>query len=184
MVPAFTFLALLGVPGASPPPEDLPPPRELAPGVHALGSSDRYGSANAGWVAFSDHVVLIGAPHTDLAERCLREAARISGKPVRAAVLTHLRRGEIEAARFLAGKGVAIVAQEEAARLLRSAPGGGDAGGGGPQEVRIETFADRWEARDAAQELRVVSLGHAAGPGDAAALVANGGVLFAGELCS
>ena len=61
---------------------------------------------------------------------------------MRVALFTHVRRGEIEAARFLAGKGVAIVAQKEAARLLRSALGGG-AGGGGSPDARIETFANR-----------------------------------------
>lgn len=184
MIPAFTLLASLFISGAAPPPDDLPPSRELAPGVHALSSSNRYGSANAGWVAFADHVLLIGAPHPDLAERCWSEAVRTSGKPVRAAVLTHLRRGEIEAARFLARKGVILVAQEEAAALLRSALGRDGAVTGGLPATRIESFTDRWEFRDAAQHLRVVSLGHAAGPGDAAAFVEGAGVLFTGEVCS
>ncbi len=178
------ILSLLCLPCAAPPPGGLPPSRELAPGIHALGASDRYGSANAGWVAFADHVILIGAPHPDLAERCWLEAGKISGKPVRAALLTHLRRGEIEAARFLVRKGVALVAQEEAAGLLRSALARDGAGTGDLQGARIETFADRWEFQDAAQKLRVVSLGHAAGPGDAAAFVESGGVLFTGEVCS
>src|SRR5262245_35282571 len=121
MLTPLPLLAIFGL-GAPPPDEPLLS-RELAPGVHAVGSSDRHGSANAGWVVLRDQVVLIGAPDAALAERCWSAAARTSGKPVRVAILTHLRDGEIEGARFLAGKGVTLMAEEEATGLLRSALG-------------------------------------------------------------
>src|SRR5436305_677556 len=49
----------------SPAPSIAIAPRELAPGVYALGSSQRFGGANVGWVVGEDRVVLIGAPDPD-----------------------------------------------------------------------------------------------------------------------
>ena len=49
------FLALIGLSlGAAQAADEPPPSRELAPGVYALQSSDRFGSANLGWVVFAD----------------------------------------------------------------------------------------------------------------------------------
>src|SRR5262245_42111073 len=80
---------ILTILAAFPPcPAAASPARELAPGVYVLGSSDRYGSANMGFVVFDDHVLLVGAPHPDLVARCLTEVERMApGKPVRRAVM-------------------------------------------------------------------------------------------------
>ncbi|MGH9363237.1 MAG: ThuA domain-containing protein [Thermoanaerobaculia bacterium] len=144
--------------------------RELAPGISVLGSSDRFGSANLGWVALPDQVVLIGAPARELAARAIDEAQARSGKPVRIAVLTQLRPGEREAAAFLSERGIRLVATKETARRL-SAP-------------RVEEFTGRLEIGQGAQRLEVLDLGHAAGPGDAAVYAPGAQVLFAGEVCA
>src|SRR5262249_12311208 len=72
---ALVLLVLAAVP---PCPAAASPARELAPGVYVLGSSDRYGSANMGFVVFDDHVLLVGAPHPDLVPRWLAEAERVA----------------------------------------------------------------------------------------------------------
>ena len=147
-------------------------PREVAPGVHVLAFSDRYGSANAGWIAGEESAVLVGAPHPDVVPRLLDEAARSTGKPVRIAILTHARKGEEDAARALAGKGVEVVASPEAAARIRAA---GWPDGGRLREVNARASLPGSTGVD------FIPLGHAAGPGNAAVLA--GGVLFAGETC-
>jgi len=137
-----------------------------------LAFSDRYGSANAGWIAGADGTVLVGAPHPDLVPRLLDEAARSTEKPVRAAILTHVRKGEEDAARILAGKGVEIVSTPEAAARIRSA--------GWPDGGRLREIHAR-SSLPGAPGIECIPLGHAGGPGDAAVLAS--GVLFAGEAC-
>ncbi len=182
-MPYFLTLISLSL-GAAQAAVEPTPSLQLAPGVYALPSSDRFGSANLGWVVFADHVILVGAPHPELVARCLDEVEAREKKPVRGAVLTHLRAGEREAAVFLAEKGISILAPGDTARDLRQAFPRIFAGVDGPGGPRLREFRDRLELRDATQHLVVLDLGHAAGPGNAAAVVPGAGVLFAGELCA
>ena len=96
-------------------------PQEIAPGVFALAASNKYADANMGWVDLGDRVVLIGAPHPDRVKRALEMIQKSLDKPVRSAVLTHLRQGEIDSASLLAEQGVTILAPEKAVEKLRAA---------------------------------------------------------------
>ncbi len=173
------LLPLVFLGGLDVPPVALEGPvsvREIVPGVFAAGFSDRYGSANAGWVVFEDHVTLIGAPHPDLVDGLLAEASRTGGKPVRECVFTHVRRGEADAARVLASRGVALIAGRVAAVALREAIGA-------PAGLKLREVADRLELKDATRQVEVIALGHAAGRGDAAVHVHGVEALFTGEAC-
>lgn len=146
--------------------------QELAPGVFALSTSHKYASANIGWVEFSDHVVLVGAPHPDVVARALAQIEMLNKKPVRGVIVTHVREGEKAAVRILAAKGVVVHAQRDAARQLRAEKGA---------ESWLVEFSDRKELRDGARNVELIALGHAAGPGDSAVYVHGAQVLFTGE---
>ncbi|MBI4583832.1 MAG: ThuA domain-containing protein [Planctomycetes bacterium] len=151
-------------------------PREIAPGVRLLSFSDRYGSANAGWIDLQDRVVLVGAPHPEVLDRLLGEAQRTAGKPVRQAIFTHGRAGEKEAALALAEKGIAVLAPAEVTWRWRE-------GIPSSRAERIQELPERLKIADASREVEVISFGHAAGIGDAAVFLPKDQVLFAGELC-
>src|SRR5690348_2968424 len=87
--------------------------RELAPGIYALGSSHRFGSANVGWVIFEDHVTLIGAPHPDFVTECIAQIRKTTDKPIHGAILTHVGQGEKKAAQALLQQGIDVIAQSE-----------------------------------------------------------------------
>src|SRR4051812_46357993 len=91
-------------------PGSISPPHQVAAGVYAIDSSNKYASANLGFVVLSDRVVLIGLPHPDVVGRCLAEVAKVTDRPVKAAVATHVRAGEKDAARVLAARGIEVVA--------------------------------------------------------------------------
>lgn len=160
--------------------DTVPAAKELAPGVYALGSPQRFGAANVGWVIFEDHVTLIGAPHPERLASCLAAVARVTEKPVRRAVLTHVRGGEPEAVRALVRKGIEIVVAEEAAKPLRDALATPP---NTPAPSRLQTFANRLVLHDGHQRLEVIALGRAAGPADAAVYLPQPQVLFAGAVC-
>jgi len=58
----------------------LPHTEQVAPGIWAAGFSDKYKSANSGWVVTKDSAFVIDAPPTP---EHLQEIARLSGKPTR-----------------------------------------------------------------------------------------------------
>jgi glyoxylase-like metal-dependent hydrolase (beta-lactamase superfamily II) len=163
--------------------DDLPAPREVAPGVYCIGSSARFGSANIGWVVLDDHVVLIGAPAPELVKRALAQAEAVTKKPVRRAVLTHVRSGEAEAFATLVDRQLEIVvAQQSAGRLrdlVRKQAGGPTA----LAAARIRDFDSRVELNGKGRRVDGLGVGRAAGPADSAVFVPDCGVLFAGELC-
>jgi type 1 glutamine amidotransferase/glyoxylase-like metal-dependent hydrolase (beta-lactamase superfamily II) len=154
-------------------------PREAAPGVFVLAHADRFGSANAGWIALDDRTVLVGAPHAEVVPHLLAEAARTAGKPVREAVFTQAGEGEAGAVRVLAARGIALLASPDAARALRA--------GGLPADARLEEVAARRAlpaaGEAAGREVELLPLGHAAAPGCLAVWVKGAGVLFAGDTC-
>ena len=83
---------------------------EIAPGVRLLHSASKYGSANIGWVNEGDRVVLIGAPHVDLVNKALAEIQATIGKPVRKAILTETRPGELAVVNLLKSKSIEVIA--------------------------------------------------------------------------
>jgi len=131
-------------------------PREVAPGVFVLSFSDKHGSANAGWIALDEHVLLVGAPHAEVVPRLLEEAARTAGKPVREAVVLDVGPHAIEAGRSLAARGVGVLEGPEGVRRLRQAGGG---------------------------EVEIHPLGPGVGGGSVAVLIKPAGVLFTGAAC-
>src|SRR5579864_1770982 len=124
---------------------------ELTPGVYAMGSSHRFGGANLGLVICEDHVDLIGAPDPDLVSECLAQVAKVTEKPVRVAILTHLGPGEEKAARVLLQKGIDVVAQSDAAKVLRADENRASRGVDVPGSGHIRDFSARLELRDAWQ---------------------------------
>jgi type 1 glutamine amidotransferase/glyoxylase-like metal-dependent hydrolase (beta-lactamase superfamily II) len=156
--------------------------RELAPGVFCMGSSARYGSANMGWVVLDDQVVLIGVPHPNLVNRALVEVEKITRKPVRAAVLTHVRRGEVDAVSILAERHVRIIACAEARRLLLEVAA--RSGAAEPlARVQVQEFSERLTLQGSGGNIELRSFERSAGPASTALFVRDSGVLFSGELC-
>ncbi len=74
----------------------LPHLSEVAGGVWAAGFSNKFGSANCGWIALDDRAVVVDLPRGVAAEPFLAEVTRIAGKPPRTLVLTHLEEGDGE----------------------------------------------------------------------------------------
>ena len=137
-------------------PADLPSSREIAPGVYTLGFSARYGSVNVGWVEFDDHVLLIGLPHPELIDRIFTEVKKTTHKPVREVVLTHIRKGEVEAAEAVVKRQVTVL-------------------------VHVEQVLQR---RDAHHDVQLIPMRPAGDADNTAVFVRDQGVLFAGALCS
>jgi type 1 glutamine amidotransferase len=150
------------------------PPRQVAAGVYVIDSSDKYASANIGFVVLSDQVLLIGMPHPDLVARALAEAAKVANRPVKTAVAMHARAGETAAARLLAEKGIEIVAPVGLARKL---------GDGSSGAVHVREFTDRASLGDGSQPVEGIDLGPVRGGSAAATWLPRARVLFAGELC-
>ncbi|HTA31360.1 MAG TPA: ThuA domain-containing protein [Candidatus Cybelea sp.] len=81
----------------------------MAPKVYAAGFASRYGSANCGWIALSDHTLLIDLPHGIAIPEFLAEVGKITGKPVTTAILTHSEEGDSENLDALRQHGIAIL---------------------------------------------------------------------------
>jgi hypothetical protein len=90
--------------------DDALQPREIAPSVFVLAFEDRLGSANAGWVALPDEVVLVGAPRAAMVERILGAVRRTSPRPPRRALRLHAGADEPEAVKLLADRGIEVAA--------------------------------------------------------------------------
>jgi type 1 glutamine amidotransferase/glyoxylase-like metal-dependent hydrolase (beta-lactamase superfamily II) len=163
-------------------PDTVCKPVEVVPGVFVLGSSHRHHAANVGWVMCKDHVVLIGAPDSDLVESSLAEIARSTGKPLRGAIITHIKWHEVEAARSLVERGVSVWAEREAARVIRTAIEKDRRTGSAAASTRIREFTDHLILGDPDDAVVLVSLGNVTGPGDTAVHLPKRGVLFAGAI--
>lgn len=162
--------------------EPVRTPREVAPGVFVLGSSHRHDAANFGWVVCEDHVMLIGAPDSDLVETGLAEIGKLTDKPVRGAIITHIGKHEAEASAALLGRGVSIWAQSEAAPVLRAAIGKSHRQVATGADQRIHEFADRLDLGDSNNRIALLPLGHVTGAGNTAVYLSMRGVLFAGAI--
>jgi type 1 glutamine amidotransferase/glyoxylase-like metal-dependent hydrolase (beta-lactamase superfamily II) len=180
VVRPLTGLALLlALPPASAEPFT---PRELAPGIHALRSADRFGSANVGWAAVGDQLYLIGAPPAGLVPDWLSEAERTSGRRPRRAILTDLGPGAAETARALAAEKIEIVVPAGALKEL----GGESAAGGAPRAKSLpgfQEFTGRLALGAGDNRLEAIDLGTAAGGRHVVVHAPAGGVLFTGGLC-
>ncbi|MHB0960327.1 MAG: ThuA domain-containing protein [Pirellulaceae bacterium] len=154
-------------------------PKELAPDVHVLCASHRFGSATVGWVTLSNESILIDCPHPDYLPKILAQIESTTGKPLKRVILTHSRPSQLEAAQKLLERGVEIYAEHQTASLLKQALLSND-----PAAQRIRPVDEITKIQDDGGLLELHPLGHASGPGNLAVLVPHRNVLFAGEVCS
>jgi type 1 glutamine amidotransferase len=149
--------------------------QELAPGVYVLGSSQKFGAANVGWVVLDEHVLLIGVPHAERLADCLAEVARVSDRPVQSAIVLQVRSGDLESSRALARRGIELIVQRDGAAALRDVLG--------EDASRLREFDGRFAMPDARPEIEVLAQGRIGGPGDAVVALPKAGILFAGPFC-
>jgi len=154
----------------------LPHREQLAPGVHVAGFSDRYHSANCGWVALGDETLLIDLPRGMPVPEFLALVAATTGKPARTLVLTHAQDGDNPILRSLLEKGITrvLTSPETRARLLV-----------GPVAVdpsSLHALSDRTPIGDAAVPVDFLPLDQIAAPAGAAVSLPGQAVLFAGPL--
>ncbi len=179
----MTTSAVLAVLALAGQPDAALSPHELAPGVFVLGSSQQFGAGKLGWVVLEDRAVLIGVPHPKQIPRVLEQVARTSPRPIAAAIVTQLRRDDVESALALARAGIDIVVQKDGAELLRAAFDRPPAKDDAAARVHIREFADRLELGDARLKIEILSQKHVSGPAVATAYLPQSQLLFAGTLC-
>ena len=154
----------------------LPHRDQLAPGVYVAGFSDRYHSANCGWVALGEETLLIDLPRGIPVPEFLTLVTTSTGKPARTLVLTHARDGDLPILRTFLDSGITrvLTSSETRARLL-AAPG--TAGAFDPSIVRA--LPDRTPIGDATVPVDFLPIDEAAG---GAVHLPGRAVLFAGPL--
>ena len=154
-------------------------PKELAPDVHVLCASHRFGSATVGWVTCGDESILIDCPHPDYLPKIVARIESTTGKPLKWVILTHSRQSQLEAAKELLKRGIGLYAEHQTALLLKQALPSND-----PAAQAIREVDEMIEIRGNGGLLELHPLGHASGPGNLAVLVPHRKILFAGEVCS
>jgi type 1 glutamine amidotransferase/glyoxylase-like metal-dependent hydrolase (beta-lactamase superfamily II) len=154
-------------------------PKKLAPDVHVLCASHRFGSATVGWITLREESILIDCPHPDYLPRILGAIESTTGKPLKRVILTHSRPSQLEAARQLLTRGIGVYAAHQTSLLLKQALPGNDPGTQAIREVN-----EIIRIQDEGVRLELHPLGHASGPGNLAVLVPHRKILFAGEVCS
>ena len=101
----------------------LPHREQIVPGVHVAGFSDRFGSANCGWIALGEETLLIDMPR-GFPARFLSLLAATTGKAARRLVLTHVQPGDVPIIRSLLDAGITrVLASPEARSRLVATPG-------------------------------------------------------------
>src|SRR4051812_6326704 len=121
-VPLYLMIAVTTAgAGEGPGPVGALLPMRLAPDVHVLCASDRFGSATVGWVTFREETILIDCPHPDYLPKVLNGIVSTTGKPLKRLILTHPRPSQLEAARRLLRRGVVVFAERQTASLLKQA---------------------------------------------------------------
>ncbi len=175
----LTGICLLAFPARE---ETTLTPSELAPGVFVLGSSHRHGAANSGWIVCQDHVILIGAPDPELVETTLAEIGKLTDKPVRGAIITHIGKHEIDAAVGLIRRGVSLWAEREAAQVIRTTIEKRHRQVSADANQRVQEFAGRLELGDPNDRIVLLPLGHVTSAGNTAVYLPMRGVLFTGAI--
>jgi type 1 glutamine amidotransferase len=152
----------------------LPHLERVAPGVYAAGSSDRYHSADYGWVAGKDETLLMDLPRGVALADYLAEVSRTTDRPARTLVLTHAEPGDAAVVRSLLGHGVrrVLTSPEVRRRLLASRHA--------PSPASIEALAGKGSAREGGVLLDKVVLDDVVAAGGVAVYLPEQGVLFAG----
>ncbi|HUE14896.1 MAG TPA: ThuA domain-containing protein [Planctomycetaceae bacterium] len=185
-VDEVTTRVLVPAPFASPSPAKLvdhslsspllPHVEALGGGAFAAGFSDRYGSANCGWVRLRESTLLVDLPHGLGVPEFLAEVERIAGKPVRKLALTHVRAEDERTIAALLNHGVNEIVTSPAIRdslaaLWKEA-----------RPLAIKAFVATGPIGDDDVPVELISLDGAAAPGGAAIHLTRQRVLFAGPL--
>jgi hypothetical protein len=154
----------------------LPHREEIAPGIHVAGFSDRFGSANCGWVALEKETLLIDLPRGIATSRFLGLVASSTRKPARTLVLTHLGKSDLVMVRSLLEQGITRVFTSPAMKeRLLCVPGAVD-----PQVVRA--ISERTMIGDSKVALEFLPFDEVAGAAGASVHLPEAGVIFAGPL--
>jgi type 1 glutamine amidotransferase len=152
---------------------------EIAPGIHAAGFSDRYHSANCGWVALGQETLLIDLPRGIPAAEFLALVSATTGKPARTLALTHTQDGDPLILHSLVERGITrVVTSSEIRTRLLAAPGA--AGAFDPSIVHA--VSDRTPIGDAAVPVDFVPFDVFSPEGCAAVHLPERAVLFVGPL--
>ncbi|MEX2285986.1 MAG: ThuA domain-containing protein [Planctomycetaceae bacterium] len=155
----------------------LPHLEQLAPDVFASGFSDRYNSANCGWVTLDEGNLLIDLPRGVEAADYVAEVRRITGKPVRRLALTSAQPGDLQLVRALHAQGVEEVIASPAIRdkLLTEETTS--------KSAHIIPTQEKTSIGDKSHEIFYIPFdGLAANGGGAVVHVPHDAVLFAGPL--
>ncbi len=154
----------------------LPHREEIAPGVHVAGFSDRYHSANCGWVALEDETLLIDLPRGIAVPKFLELVAATTGKPARTLVLTRSGDADWPILVALRERGISRVMTSPAVRTkLLAAPDAGD-------PKAILPLGNRTAIGDVATAVEFLPVDDAAGNGGGVVCLTGKRVLFAGPL--
>jgi type 1 glutamine amidotransferase len=174
LVPA-PFAKAAATPDTTPKPATssaLPHRDQLAPGIHAAGFSDRYHSANCGWVALAGETLLIDLPRGMPVPDFLALVTASTGKPARTLVLTHTQDGDLPMLRSLLERGITrVLTSPETRDRLLATPGAID-----PAIVRA--LSERTAIGDSSTPVDFLSLDEAGG----AVYLPGKAILFAGPL--
>ncbi len=154
----------------------LPHRERLAPGVYAAGFSDKYHSANCGWVALKEETLLIDLPRGIPVPEYLAMVVESTGKPARTLALTHALDGDAAIVQALRDRGVTrlVVSPETHRRLIST---GLEAG-----LVRPAPPTEATPIGDASVAVEFRSMDGAAGKAGAVVFLPGLSVLFGGPL--
>ena len=184
----ITTRLLVPAPFAKPAPATTPPAKEstgaatlphreqVAPGVYASGFSDRYRSANCGWVGLGDETFLIDLPRGIPAREFLAIVSASTGKPPRTLLLTHAENGDGVILKSLFKEGITrvLTSPKTRAQLI-----GADAA---LDSSELRSLDDVTRVGDAADAIDFLPLDDVLMGGGAAVNLAARQVLFTGPL--
>jgi type 1 glutamine amidotransferase len=153
----------------------LPHRSTIAPGVHSAGFSERFGSANCGWVELQGETMLIDLPRGIPASDFFSLVAASTGKPSRTLMLTQAREGDGAIIRTLVEKGITrIVVSPGIRSSLQTDPGVVDPG-------LFQVRRDRGSV-EGADDVEFLPLDDLASRGGSAVFLPARAVLFAGPM--
>jgi type 1 glutamine amidotransferase len=154
----------------------LPHRERLGAGVHVAGFSDRYGSANCGWITLGDQTLLVDLPLGIAVPEFLDLVATSEGKTVHTLVLTHAQDSDIPILRSLLAHGITQILTSPAvrARILAAA--------GAPEPSIVRALSERTPIGDSVCPVEFLPLDQIAASGGAAVHLPVQSVLFAGPL--
>lgn len=179
----------------------LPSPVPVAPGVYVLqgragaADSENLGRiGNVGFIVGPSGVVVIDTGTSRAHGRAVLAAiARVTDRPIRLALITHVRPEFVFGAAALREQGIALRAHSRSARLiaarcdtclkaLRESVGEAEMRGTAAVQPDQEFDAASHTLTLIGRPISVWHFGHSSGPGDIAVLDEQSGVLFAGGL--